>query len=85
MTWHEEMLREALALALPDWPYTAGDVIDVDADYERDYSDRTLGEGFTITVTVRRGEERRTRFYEQDGAATFFNTLMTRAARKETA
>lgn len=81
MTWVEQMKRDAARIAFPDWDERDGDILDLLADYERDWSDITPGQGFSITVIIRRdGDQIHYRGYANKDAEEFFHKLMAAGA-----
>ncbi len=76
MTWVDDMKRDAVALAFPSWEWQEGDEVDIFMDYDPGYSTLTPGDGFTFTVTVKRGSI----YHGYDADTEFFHRLMTKGS-----
>lgn len=78
MTWVDDMKRDAVALAFPEWEWQEGDVADMCVDYDPDYSTLTPGDGFNIHVSVERDGKSH---HFHTGEDSFFYSLMTKGSR----
>ena len=77
MTWVDDMKRDAVALAFPDWVLRESDVVDLEMDEGMmGYSTLTPGEPPCINVTITRDEK----VYGYSSGPDFFCRLMTKGS-----
>jgi hypothetical protein len=87
MIWQDEMKRDAVRVAFPDWQLSDTDTITVSAIHNDSYGydDDWESESFGISVTVLSNSARKHHFFEGAAAASFFTDVMLRSSVEETA